>query len=358
MLRIRCPHCQSVLDIHASYAGQFIACAKCGKGMKVPAASPPKAAPPPLPPGAAAPRAPAPPARNDVQDATAAATSPTAQALKLPGSGTVTGEPDRLQDMPCDPLPPEAGPFVAALGQPICSIKTKSIAWAYYSGAACLAMGLFALIYAIIALAAQLGPMGGRIAPLVLGIVFLAGGVLSIVVARLEAQRVLWLCPGGLIWRVNGQTDHCRWQGVKQLHVLVAHVITTGAYHSRRLVYRYILTTESGFRMQLHSDEMSGTRTVGEFIQEQTAQALLPLYRQRLHNGEEIDFGAIRFDGRNFSFGGARLPWNRVGRIGVEEGYVVLGEGRDRLSVPMDQVSHVLILRKLAEEIGAAPGLR
>src|SRR5438309_11101793 len=113
MPRIRCPHCQSILEVHASYAGQFIACEKCGKGINIPAnfsAAPKQAA--------------------DVPSAKAAATSAAALAHGLPGSGTRTGEPDSLQAMTCDPIPADAGQAVTELGAPICSIKTASVAWA------------------------------------------------------------------------------------------------------------------------------------------------------------------------------------------------------------------------------------
>ena len=33
MPQIRCPHCQRILEVHASYAGKFIACEKCGNTM-------------------------------------------------------------------------------------------------------------------------------------------------------------------------------------------------------------------------------------------------------------------------------------------------------------------------------------
>jgi hypothetical protein len=352
MPRFRCPHCQSVLDVHASYAGKFIACEKCGKGINIPAAAPKPAA-------GSAPAAPRPAAaKDDVQAATAAATSAAALAHGLPGAGTVTGEPDRLQDMPCDPLPGDAGSAVADLGEPICSIKTAGLAWAYYVAAATAGLGLFALGYAVIAFAAGIGPVSGRVAPLVLGLAFLALGVLTAVAAWIEARRTLWLCPNGLLWQVRGKTGHCRWDGVKRLNVLIAHVITTGARQSRRLVYKYVLNTESGFRMQLHSDELYGTKTVGEFIQDRATRALLPVYRRRLQDGEPLDFDAVRADDEGVFVRGTRLPWAGLGRVAADQGNLVLGKGGDRgpVLVPLEQVAHVLVFLQLAAERSAKSG--
>jgi hypothetical protein len=338
MLRIRCPHCQAVLDIHPSYAGQFIACSKCGKGLNVPAAS----------------AAPSPP--GNVPVAAPAATSSAALAHNLPGSGTVTGEPNSLQEMPCDPLPADAQQAVGALGQPICSIKTKSLVWAYYVGAGAGALGLFALIFGIIGFIVQRQPVASRVAPLVLGIVFLLLGVACVVAAWVEAKRVLWLCPQGLIWQIHNRVDHGRWDQVQQLYILVAHVTIVGPIRSQRLVYRYKLRTGNGFRMQLHSDELFGTRTVGEFIQEQSTQALLPLFRQRLHQGETLDFGGFRLDRQALGVRGMRLPWPQVSHLGLDRGTVVVETARQgpRITTPMDQVSHVLIFLKLADEMSAA----
>src|SRR5207302_4599226 len=101
------------------------------------------------------------------------------------------------------------------------------------------------------------------------------------------------------------------------------HVTITGAYHSRRLVYKYILKTESGFRMQMHSDEMYGTKTVGEFIQEQTTKALLPQYRKQLRDRQLLDFGAIQMDDQGVTIGGRQMTWGRAGRVEVEQGNLV-----------------------------------
>jgi hypothetical protein len=255
--------------------------------------------------------------------------------------------------MPCDPIPADAGDAINVLGTPICSIKTTSMAWANYAGFGVGGLGVVCLVYSLIAFAARIGPAGSRIAPLVLGLLFIAGGVLGFVVAQIEAQRTLWLCPKGLIWHLQGKTDHCRWEDVKELTVLIAHVTITGAYHSRRLVYKYILKTASGFRMQMHSDEMFGTKTVGEFIQEQTTKALLPQYRNRLREGKPLDFGALQADGQGVSAGGRQMPWARVGRVEVEEGNLVLGKGGERapIIVSMETISHALVFIQLAGEM-------
>ncbi len=357
MLRFRCPHCQGVLDIHETYAGQPIACEKCGKGIRVPAAAPkpaaPKAAaPPPPPPPPPAGRPPAPPRPPEVPMAGVATNTPDALAHGLPGSGTVSGEPERLEDMPCDPLPADARRAADELGEPICSMKTESLVWAYYSGAACVAMGLFALVYAVIAFAAGIGPMGGRIAPLVLGLVFVPLGVLSIVFAWLEAQRRLWVCPNGLIWEQRGRFNHCRWDGVSKLHVLIALVVTTGAWTGKRLLYRYTLRTEGGLSMQLDSDTQYGTKAVGEFIQGNATRALLPAWRQRLRDGETLDFDAVKMDERGLTAGRGLMKWGAIRGVEVSEGNVSVevgdGGGHD---VPLDRISHVLIFLQLVQEL-------
>jgi hypothetical protein len=288
--------------------------------------------------------------------AAAAATSPAALAHNLPGSGTVTGEPNNLQEMPCDPLPAAAQEAVNTVGQPICSVKSKSLFWGMYVGIGCCVLGLPALIYGIIQLVLQSGPMGGRIAPLVLGIIFLLLGIGCFVAAYLEPQRVLWLCPGGLIWQVRGRTGHDRWHEISRLNVLIALVITTGAINSRRLVYRYKLETASGFRMQLHSDELFGTRTVGEYIQEQSTRVLLPMYAQQLQQGNIVDFGIIRMDRQTLTCQQVRVPWAQVIRIGVSQGNILvdLAVQPGRLSVSLESVPHVLAFLNLAGQMTGA----
>jgi hypothetical protein len=344
MPQIRCPHCQRILEVHASYAGKFIACEKCGKGINIPANF------------AAASKQPSSPAA--IPSATAAATSSAALAHNLPGSGTITGEPDSLKDMPCDPIPADAGQAVTELGTPICSIKTASVEWAKYAGVGVGGLGVVLFFYSLIAIAAGIGPVGSRVAPLILGLIFLAGGVLSFVLVHIEAQRTLWLCPNGLLWSVQGKTDHCHWEDVKELYVLVAHVTITGAYHSRRLVYKYIFKTENGFRMQMHSDEMHGTKTVGEFIQEQTTKVLLPQYRKQFRERQPLTFGVIEMDDQGLSVKGKQMSWAKVGRVEVEEGNVVLGKSGDRapVLVAMEAVSHVLIFLQLAGETSGNSG--
>jgi hypothetical protein len=115
MLKVRCPHCKSVLQLTEQFAGRVVACAQCRKSLRVPAGAASTA----LPAKSETPAAPAkpppspPPAKKPTAEQPASPAVPAAVAAVPVAPNPAPAVPAKL------PLPAPAAPPVARAAEPV-----------------------------------------------------------------------------------------------------------------------------------------------------------------------------------------------------------------------------------------------
>jgi hypothetical protein len=116
----------------------------------------------------------------------------------------------------------------------------------------------------------------------------------------------------------------------------------------------YTLETREGERLVFNS-HLRGLQTLGEAIRRETTQRLLPRMQKDYQIEGKVEFNKLTVGPDGLSKGGRTLPWNEVGSVLVENGYVVVrkpdGRRAWRLGVQLDKVPNVDGFLALVESI-------
>ena len=210
----------------------------------------------------------------------------------------------------------QAGQFGAPLGAE------------YRGGLAQVFYGIFALILfvlaaVIITAGVTSSDTGGAIALYIVGALFLgAGGYLIWRVIAVLGTRIQ-LYQGGFSVTQRGKTTTAAWGDVSQ----ITQQIVRQTYYGIPIwtSYRYKLQLTNGEKLTF-SETIGKVREMGETMQRQITQALIPRALDALRSGASLPFGKLSVNPMGISNGSETLPWSQISNVTAVSGALIIGK--------------------------------
>ena len=158
----------------------------------------------------------------------------------------------------------------------------------------------------------------------------------------------IWFCRHGLAWKSQGKMDGCRWEEIERIYVKRKTVFMPQykqVRHEFGLVMRY---QKEEFRLD---QNQRGARTFGEAVDDATFEATLPIFWQRVEQGETLDFDTCSLNANEFIYRDKHIPWHELEKPIMTNGFIVLtkvGEDSGFAKTPFE-VSHGRLFFLLAQ---------
>lgn len=351
MIRVRCPHCQTLLSIGAESAGQTCLCMNCQKSMKVPTV----AAPPTqrMEPAAAPMVVVVLPEQSREVTVVAPASAPPPPRLSFEEfwnrSKNVAIELEKLKAEPLpelakdqvEPLPDDLPKGVSELGEPLAYLGRRGPIplwrWIVFSV-------LILLILSILTGAIVLALIARRPAPVLLGgalgcLVGVVAAVSAIIPPRTSTSKYrFWICEHGMIWDDQGKVGCARWEDIHELYDDFKAGMTGGRYRARvtyKAVYRVLLDEKF---VNIFVDP--SWRDAMLYIWQQTSLARFRVALQLIYEGETAKFGVIKMDRRQIHAYERSFPWSKVDEVELVKGngigYIFGLEFKNKKSMAID----------------------
>jgi hypothetical protein len=135
----------------------------------------------------------------------------------------------------------------------------------------------------------------------------------------LSRDKLVYVCPAGLLYQHNGKTDAIRWDQVEAFWQRVvrrySYGIQTGTYH------QYTIRRYDGATFKF-DDHLYNVGALGDTIARETTRLLWPRFIAAYQAGQTINFGQISLNLQGVSNGKELLPWQQVKEIKVKGGFV------------------------------------
>jgi hypothetical protein len=173
-----------------------------------------------------------------------------------------------------------------------------------------------------------------RIVPLVGGLFGLA--VLSDVVNALHDFRVV-ICEQGLVYSKSGRAQPVRWEDITSVWQLYRR--------GSQAAIRYTLEIKGQKDLLiLTSDQFPGMEKLGDILQQQVTQRLLPQYAKTLNQGGRVRFGQLAVDRQGITAGKKTVPWERIQQLSIRRGVVMIKQEGQWIAWPRVMARDVLNL--------------
>jgi hypothetical protein len=190
------------------------------------------------------------------------------------------------------------------------------------------ALIMFVLAAVIIAAGATSSDIGGTIALILVGVLFVAAGVYLVYRVLAALGTRIQLFEGGFSVTQRGKTTTGAWNDVSQITQQII----------RQTYYGIPIWTSFTYKLQLNNGEklrftetIGKVREMGETMQRQITQALTPRALQALQSGASLPFGKLSVNPMGISNGNETLPWNQISNVQAVSGAIVISKAGKKL---------------------------
>lgn len=211
------------------------------------------------------------------------------------------------------------------------------------------ALILFILAAIFFAAGASGGDIGGAIALIVIGLLFVAGGGYLIWRAISALGTRIQLFEGGFNVIKGSKTTAASWNDVSQ----ITQRIVRQTYYGIPIwtSYSYNLQLTNGEKLRF-TETIGKVRQMGEAMQRQITQALTPRALQALQSGASLPFGKLSVNPMGISNGNETLPWNQISNVNAVSGAIVIGKVGKKLrwaGVSIAKIPNAYVLLSLID---------
>lgn len=231
----------------------------------------------------------------------------------------------------------------------------------YHGGFARIMYGIFALIMfllaaIIITAGATSSDISGAILLILVGLLFVAGGVYLAWRLFAGLGTRIQLFEGGFNVIKGGKTTTASWNDVSQ----ITQRIVRQTYYGIPIwtSYTYNLQLNNGAKLRF-TETIGKVRQMGETMQRQITQALTPRALQALQSGASLPFGKLSVNPMGISNGNETLPWNQISNVNAVNGAIVIGKVGKKLrwaGVSMAKIPNAYVLLSLIDMMRRSGG--
>jgi hypothetical protein len=316
--RVRCPHCQEIVEVPAEQQETMIACTRCQRPLR----AQPLAQDQIQRPDMRIDPAPAPLLRESIKEAASSLSTRQWEASSweefLARSPAYRREMNRLTQarLPdltvfgvAEPLPDTVPYEAEELGTPLTCLQLPANHQRNDLIVGCLmaAVGLTALLAAVVRiLQADLGNKDAGTL-LLMCLAFstpLPAGIWVIWRRQVVPGSSLWICPDGLIWQRAQTVGFCRWHQVERFS---ARATSEGL--------RIWISPQAGIEFAFSSQRRPAIAPSAEYIELNCAAVLLPMLLERICRGARVNFGQVSLDRDGVLWRRDLLYWPQVAGI-------------------------------------------
>jgi hypothetical protein len=236
-------------------------------------------------------------------------------------------------------LAPEAYQIAVTyqLGVPTVEYKAKFTIRKAISIVFLFVAGLAFLVMAIIASSSL--RFSAVIALMLIGVLGIASTLWVLVDTFLSRDKRVYVCPAGLLYQHNGNTEAIRWDMVESFWQYVvrrySYGIKTGSTHL------YTIRRNDGVTFKFN-DQLYNVEALGNIIAREITRVLWPRYFAAYQAGQSLPFGSISLNQQGVSNGKELLLWPQVKEITVKGGFLsIKKEGNNRSNWKIVQASKI-----------------
>ena len=172
-------------------------------------------------------------------------------------------------------------------------------------------------------------------------------GIRGLVAVYQHHGTTIYLYKEGFILAERSKNEIVRWEQVSAFWQSITRPYINGISAKTRYFYR-IQTREN--RKYTFGDNVSDIAEMGQKLTREITRTLLPGVIAAYESGETVSFGKFRINKQGISERQKTLPWNRVERIEVETGRILLkkrGQYLNWSNVLVAEIPNALVLVEL-----------
>lgn len=143
-----------------------------------------------------------------------------------------------------------------------------------------------------------------------------------------------------------------RWDDIDAVWQSITRRYYNGVYTGT--TYVYTIRTKDGERFSV-SNAYKDIETLGEIIQSEVTQRLLPVIVRAYQSGQTINFGKLSLNSQGLIYKDKQLPWNQIKDLKIDRGYISIKQEGGRwfnwAQVMADTVPNLFVFLALVDNI-------
>lgn len=162
----------------------------------------------------------------------------------------------------------------------------------------------------------------------------------------------------GLVLRRGAQSKAITWDSIAAVWQYLTRRTSWYFFMPSRWVTIYIIQTKDGERFTF-DNKYKNALQLGQIIQTEVTNRLLPQMASAYRNGETISFGELSLNQQGLIYRDKQLPWNAVKEFRIDRRYIFVdqegGGLRGWATVHLTGVYNIYALKALVESIRQNP---
>ncbi len=183
-----------------------------------------------------------------------------------------------------------------------------------------------------------------------IGLIFLIGAAILLVVSALNSRNTVQAYRDGLVFWHGSQSDAIPWNAVTSFYQRIIQTRYYGIPVARS--YRYTLLRADGKRFVFR--QYKNARQLGDIIRQETTARQLPQAQAAFQAGQTLTFGKLSLSQAGLSNGRETLPWSAVSGVRVVNGAILInrqGKGLAWARQPVSITPNFLVFLTLVQNL-------
>jgi hypothetical protein len=181
------------------------------------------------------------------------------------------------------------------------------------------------------------------------GIVLVGVGVWAFTQWRLKRNLRALVFPDGLVHIRGTKTNVFRWDEIESVWQSAQKARPTS-----RAVYRAYTIADRNGRKAVFTSDFVGVQALGDTIQREVSERLLPHALEAFEAGETVRFGKLSLSQEGLSNDRETIPWDQVEEVKLERGIITVrkeGKWLSWANVTVGGTPNVLVFLTLVDRI-------
>jgi len=151
------------------------------------------------------------------------------------------------------------------------------------------------------------------------GLVLVGVGIWAFTQWRLKRTLRVLVFPDGLVHTRGAKTNVFRWDEIESVWESAQKARPTS-----RTVYRAYTIVDHDGRKAVLTGDFVGVKALGDTIQREVSERLLPHALEAFEAGETVRFGKLSLSNEGLSNGRETVPWDQVEEVKLERGTITV----------------------------------